>query len=404
MEREHMKTSKTTLQKPDVDGKKTEKRMEKDTPSSAKAIIMSAIGIVIVIALVVGIAVENFKPREIMTINKQKVTMGESMYYLYTAEAQGNYMNSFYQQIYGQSYWDMQDQQTGQTYRESAKTQAQQQIEMYNILYKEAVKAGYKVNEEDKKSAKKEVKQIRKNLSFEQKNKTGMTKGALTKAVEKKYCVDRYKKDIIDGFDIDDKKIRDGVKKADFRQYDVQYYSIAKQTQDKDGKTVDVDKETLKLYKAELEELAKRAGTEDFDGLTPDAVKVTKEANASSSDETPETPEASKDKDAKKYYSQFNANGKFVAGDGTFTTDVEKILKKMDNNEISKVIETKEYLYLVKMVNNNDDEAYETEVKNQISTEENNQFNDWYEKLTKKYTVKMNYKVWDEVTIGEVIA
>ncbi len=399
-----MKTSKTTLQNPNVDGKKAGKKMEKDAPTSLKAIIMSAIGIVIVIALVVGMAVENFKPREIMSINKEKVTMGDAMYYLYTAEAQGNYMNSFYQQLYGQSYWDMQDQQTGQTYRESAKTQVEQQIQMYTILYKEAVKAGYKVNEEDKKSAKKDVKQIRKNLSFEQRNKTGMTKGALTKAIEKKYCADRYKKDIIDGFDIDDKKIRDGVKKEEFRQYDVQYYSVSTKTQDKEGKTVDVDKETVKLYKAELEELAKRAKTEDFDALTPNAVEVTKEANSSSSDETPEPTKEAKDKDAKKYYSQFNANGKFVVGDGTFTTDVEKVLKKMDNNEVSQVIETKENLYLVKMMNNNDDEAYENEVKNQITTEENNQFSTWYDKLLKKYTIKINAKEWDDVTIGEVIA
>ena len=182
-----MKTSKTTLQKPDVDGKKNLKKMEKDTPTNLKAVIMSAIGIVLVVALVVGMAVENFKPKEIMSINKEKVTLGDAMYYLYTAEAQGNYMDSFYRQLYGQSYWDMQDEQTGQSYRDTAKLQAEQAIEQYFILYKEAVKAGYKVNSEDKKSAEKDVKEIRKNLTFEQKNKTGMTKGALTKALEKKY-------------------------------------------------------------------------------------------------------------------------------------------------------------------------------------------------------------------------
>ena len=400
-----MKTSKTTLQKPDVDGKKNLKKMEKDTPTNLKAVIMSAIGIVLVVALVVGMAVENFKPKEIMSINKEKVTLGDAMYYLYTAEAQGNYMDSFYRQLYGQSYWDMQDEQTGQSYRDTAKLQAEQAIEQYFILYKEAVKAGYKVNSEDKKSAEKDVKEIRKNLTFEQKNKTGMTKGALTKALEKKYCADRFKQDTIDGFDIDDQKIRDGVKKEKFRQYDVQYYKVDTQTQDKDGNTVDVDKETKALYKAELEELAKRAATEDFDSLTPNAVQVTKEANSASSDETPEeSPEASEDKDAKKYYSNFTADGKFVVGDGTFTTEVEKILKKMDNGEVSDVIEADGAYYLVKMINNNDDEAYETEVKNQISTKENEEFNTWYEKVFENYTIKLNGKVWDDIQMGSVIA
>lgn len=403
MERKYMKTSKTTLQKTDVDGKKPVKRMEKDAPSSVKAIVMSAIGIVLVIAMVVGMCIENFKPKTIMTIDGDKVTMKDAMYYLYTTEAQGNYMDMMYRS-YGSSYWDMQDQTTGQTYRESAKTQAQSTIQQYEILYKEAVKAGYKVNSEDKKSAQKDVKQIRSNLSFEQKNKTGMTKGALTKAIEKKYCADRYKQDIIDGFDIDDQKIRDGVKKADFRQYDVQYYTISTKTQDKEGKTVDVDDETKKLYKAELEELAKRAKTEDFDSLTPNAVEVTKEAKASAEPEDKKDDKKKDKKEETKYYSTFNAEGKFVAGDGTFTTKVEKVLKKMDNDQISDVIEGEDAYYLVKMVNNNDDEAYENEVKNQISTEENNQFNTWYSDVESKHKVKIVQKEWDGITMGSIIA
>lgn len=400
-----MKTSKTTLQKTNVDSKNL-KKMEKDAPTNLKVIIMSAIGIVLVIALVVVMALENFAPKTIMTINKDKITMSDAIYYLYTAEAQGNYMDSLYSQIYGQSYWDMQD-DSGATYRETAKNQAEQAIEQYTILYKEAVKAGYKVTDEDKKSAAKDVKQIRKNLTFEQKNKPGLTKGALTKALERKYCADRYKQDVIDGFDIDDQKIRDGVKKADFRQYDVQYYSIPTTTTDKDGKQVDVSKDKIAEYKAELQELADRAKTEDFDSLTPNAIEMSKEANSSSSDETADTeesPEASQDADAKTYTSQFTANGKFVAGDGTFTTGVEKVLKKMNNDEVSDVIVGDGNLYLVKMVNNNDDEAYETEVKNQITTEENKQFDEWYQKIVKDYSIEVNAKVWDEIVIGQVVA
>lgn len=404
-----MKTNKTTLKNSDVDGKKNLKVMEKERkPLNISALIMCSLGAILVIAMIVGVAVENFKPRVAMTISKEKVTMSDAMYYLYTTEMQGNYMDSMYRQFYGQSYWDMQDEQTGLTYRDTAKQQAEQTIELYNILYREAVKAGYKVTKEDSKKAAKEVKEIRKNLSFEQKNKTGLTKGALTKALEKKYVADRFKQDTIDGFDIDDKKIRDGVKKADFRQYDVQYYSIPTQTQNDKNETVDVDKKTLEKYKAELEELAERAKTEDFDSLTPEAVKITKEANSPSSDdakeESDDSKEESEDKDKDKYKSNFTADGKFVVGDGTFTTDVENVLKKMNNGEVSKVIEGKGYLYLVKMVNNNDDEAYETEVKNQITTEENKQFDTWYQDVFKKYTVSINSKVWDGVKIGEITA
>ena len=56
------------------------------------------------------------------------------------------------------------------------------------------------------------------------------------------------------------------------------------------------------------------------------------------------------------------------------------------------------------MINNNDDEAYETEVKNQISTKENEEFNTWYEEVFKNYTIKLNGKVWDDIQMGSVIA
>ena len=76
----------------------------------------------------------------------------------------------------------------------------------------------------------------------------------------------------------------------------------------------------------------------------------------------------------------------------------------MDNDQISDVIEGEDAYYLVKMVNNNDDEAYENEVKNQISTEENNQFNTWYSDVESKHKVKIVQKEWDGITMGSIIA
>lgn len=394
-----MNTSKTTLKKTDVDGKKPIKKAGEGSHTSMKAIILGAIAVAIVIALIVGISLENLKPQLVMTINDDKVYMSDAAYYIYEAEAQGSYMDQIYQAYYGSSYWDMTD-DSGVANRDSAKANLETTIEQYEILYKEAVAAGYKINDEDKESAASDVKSIRKNFTLEMKNMTGLTKKAMTSVLEKKYCADRYKQDIIDGFDIDDQKIRDGVNYDEHKQYDIQYYMISTTSYDDEGNSVEADADTKAAYKAELEELAKRAATEDFDSLTPNAIEVTAEAEATATPDTTASPEATTDPDAPVYNSTFTADGKFVAGDGTFTTDFEDIVTKMDNDAVSDVIETESGYYLVKMINNNDDEAYEEEVKNQIANEENTQFDSWYQDLVGNYTITINDEVWNDITMG----
>lgn len=386
-----MSTSKNT----DSNNSKVMKQQSSGPAIGLKGIIFGGIAVVLVIAMIVVMALENFKPRLVMTVGDEKVYMDDAMYYIYQTEANYSFYDQFYRSYYGSSYWDITG-DSGVSNRESAKTEVQQAIQMSNVLYQEAVKAGYKVNDDDKKKAAKDVKDIRKNLSLEAKNKTGLTKGALTKAIEKRNCVDRYKQDIIDGFDIDDQKIRDGVKKEDFRQYDVQYYFISTKSYDDEGKEKKLDKKTLEKYKAEMEELAQKAKTEDFGKLTPEAEKATKEAaeDAAAKDDSKE--------EKSKYNSTYTADGKFVVGDNTFTSDVEEVLTKLENDQISDVIEAEDGYYLVKMINNNDDEAYENEVKNQISTEETNKFNEWYGEKSKDYKITMNNKVWDDVVMGNM--
>ena len=403
-----MNTSKTTLKKTDVDKKKAPKKLGSDGSgaSNLKWIITGGIAIVVVIGLIIGISIENFKPSLLMTVNDKKVYMDDVMYYVYNTESSYSYMDQIYQAYYGTSYWD-QSSESGVSNRDSAKLELEQTIEAYEILYKEAVDAGYKINDEDKENAKSDVKSIRDALTLEQKNQLGMSKKALTSTLEKKYCADRYKQDIIDGFDIDDEEIHEGVSYDDFRQYDIQYYEISKQTYDEEGNPVDVDDETLKLYKEELEGLAERAKTEDFDSLTPQAVEAVKEleeAEASSepADDTEDSEDAETE-DEVKYNANFTADGNFVVGNGNFTTDFEDAVKTMKNDEISKVIETETSLYLVKMINNDDDEAYEAEVENQITSKENEEFEAWYEDIFAKYTITLNEKVWDSLELGSVI-
>lgn len=389
-----MNGSKTTL-KGDAN-KKVMQANGSGFATSTKTIVMVVVAAILIIAIIGGLIYDNFKPRTEFTIDGEKVTMTDLMYYAYQAEAQYSYMDQIYQQFYGSSYWDMTSQSdSSKTNREAAKEELVNTYKQIYVLYQQALDKGYKINAKDKKTAEKEVKSTRKNLSMAQKGLAGLTKGSLTKVLQMKACAERYKQDLIDSFDIDDDKLIAGVKKADYRQYDVQYYSIPITSTNSKGKETKASKKDLAAYEKELTELAEKAKTEDFDKLTPQA------KNSSKSDDAKAT--ATPDKDNGGYKSTFTSDGKFVAGDGTFTTDVEKVLKKMKNDEISTVIKGKSAYYLVKMTNNNDSEAYDQQCKKVVQDEETSKFNDWYDKLKDKYKVKMNDKEWDKLTMGEIV-
>ena len=79
-------------------------------------------------------------------------------------------------------------------------------------------------------------------------------------------------------------------------------------------------------------------------------------------------------------------------------------IKKMNNDQVS-FFESDKAFFLVKMINNNDPEAYDNEVKNKISTEENNRYQTYYdETLKKQYKFKVQSYWKSRVTIGGITA
>ena len=76
---------------------------------NVKAIVAGAIAVVLVIAMIVGIAVEQLKPSLFMTIDGDKLYDKDLMYFVYQTESQYNYMDALYRQFYGTGYWDQAD-------------------------------------------------------------------------------------------------------------------------------------------------------------------------------------------------------------------------------------------------------------------------------------------------------
>ena len=93
----------------------------------------------------------------------------------------------------------------------------------------------------------------------------------------------------------------------------------------------------------------------------------------------------------------------YVTRVGVNTENARTLIKSMSNDEVSDLIETDDAFYIVKMINNDDPEAYDNEVKNKISSEENSQFSTYYnDTLKKQYKFKVQAYWKDIVNIGSV--
>ena len=81
-----------------------------------------------------------------------------------------------------------------------------------------------------------------------------------------------------------------------------------------------------------------------------------------------------------------------------------KKVKKMKNGSVSEAFldDDTGYYVLMKMIDNNSDEAYKTACDNAITTAQNEAYNTWYEKEQEAYEIEINSEIWSDVTIGTV--
>ncbi len=357
--------------------KETEKRKLDSVPRNinVRAIVLGTIGVILTIAVCVVIAFEQLYQPVLLTINGDKYRLNDVRYYIFSREYQGFTTEYSYQSYMNMSYWDqVVDEETGDTNLDQVKAQTWDDIVKNEILYKEAVKQGYSVTDEDKTNVQTVISNTKENLDSAILRSNGFTDSALTAILQKLEVASRFQQDTIDSFDIDDDAIKDGFNYEDYHQYGIGVFKIQKTKTNEDNKTEDVPEEELKAALEKLEGLKdKIASAEDLSTVLGE-------------DETAIT------------YSSEN-----ITKDTT--TYGKKNLKKimqMKNGEMTDMIEREDAYYLIKMVNNKVTESYDSAVSNAISAEETSQFDDYYEKLEKEYTVEKNDNEWDALDFGYI--
>lgn len=336
--------------------------------------IFIGIGVLAVIVICILVGYDQMHRKLILTVNDEKIYLDEMGYNIYEAEASIPFYDSMYQQFYGANYLDYEE-EDGYTNREKMSQEILNQTTQMEVLCQEAAKANFAMTDEDKTEARTKADEVMKNITVKQKLKEGLSEKAILALLEKQVFADRYKASIIAGLGIDYDGIKKGISKKDYKQYDIQYYQIDTVTENEAGESVPVSAEEKTQALTKMQTLLTTINASDkFEDLV----------NAEDEKET----------------ITFNGEGSFIEKDGIFDEEVDKKIKKMQNGTVSEILEGKSGYYIVKMINNNSTESYEQEIETQTTKAEEEAFSGEYEKMLENYTIKVNDKEWDKITIG----
>lgn len=355
--------------------------------TSSKNKILLGLGLAAIIILCAGVCYMQLRPRAILKVTgtnasgssvTRTVYMKEAVYNIYLVEAQYNGYESLYQQMYGTTYWEMEDvDEAGRNGASAAKKSVMDSIKQREILCMEAEKLGYTLTDEEKKACADEVKTAIEGMADGQKKIAGLDEKSLTGVFEKNALAEKYRQVILSESGIDREALKATVKKEDYRQYSLQYYKVSNKTGSGDEQT-DVTDEQKKLNLENMEALKEKAATaEDFSKLL--------EENDTTGIQGPQSQDlVAKDMDDSSF----------------LTSKLRKKLIKMNNDEISDVIEGEDGYYLIKMVNNDDSEAYDQECESIISAEETKLFNERYEQIAPGYSTEVQSYWKGRVKLG----
>lgn len=345
------------------------------TAVNIKAAVLITIGVILTIIVCALVAFDQLYQPVLLTINGDKYRLNDVRYYIFSQEYQGFQNESIYQNYMNSSFWDqVVDEETGKTNLDQSKEQTLSNIIRTEVLYKEAVKQGYSINDEDKEEAENNLSSMKENVSSSIIKNNGFSDSYLRKVLQKVALISRFQQDTVDSFDIDDDAIKEGIDYEDYHQYEIGVFSVRKTTIDENNETKELSKKELKEAYDKLEALK-------------DTVKASEELDKVLSEE----------EETVTYTSE-----KITEDSTTYGKKNVKKIIKMENGDMMDIIETDDAYYLIKMINNKATESYDSAVSSAISTEENSQFETYYTDLQKEYTIKESEEEWEDLNFGYI--
>lgn len=312
----------------------------------------------------------------VVTIDDKKIKMKEMMYYIFQSEQEGNYYESVYQSFEGaeQGFWDS-EYEKGKTNREAVKDETMDACVLYELFGKKAKEEGYTLTKNETESAKTDAEEMLKSLTDKQKKTMGLTVDDITNIQKNILLGNKYYEKIMKGIKVDEKAAKETVDKEKFRQYDVDYIYIPTVNYDEEYNPVEfTEDEKNKAYDKMKELLPKAMKGREFDELV-----------------------------GKKETELESGSISFTKGDNLYGEDFEETALELKKGEVAdKIIEGEDGYYIIKMVNDNSNESYESEVENAIINAKNEAFQKEFEKIKKEHKIEINSTVWDSIELGTI--
>ena len=368
-----------------------EEQKDKSSYGNKMKIVIAAsiIGVVlgIIIAYVLWGRTSTFDKNKkdnkaILTVGDCMYTYEELMYYIYCEEEVASIYEDFYTQFYGDeySYMDEVDEETGLTGQQTAKNAVIKSAKKDLVWYQEALKEGIVLSEEDKETAKKQYDEFCSALSQQQKEVEGMGKELLS-YFEKQQVIEQYKNILLEKAEFDYDEIVATVDKNENRQYKYEFYEFYKT----DENDLPYEKSKIKEYKEVLTQIAEQVGPDtELESLIPEGYEDIIYCD--------EDYVVSEDKeDYQEDYGVYKG------------TDIDEILRNLENGQMSPVLET-EYSYIVfRMNNNNSTEYYDEIVEEEVTKVQNKIYNTAYKNSKSSYNMVVNKSKWNKIKLGNII-
>lgn len=344
--------------------------------------IFIGVAVILAVIMIAYIVWENHHTKYLVEIDGEKYTLENMMYDVAEIEGIYDYMAEFYAQLGYTNYWNM-ELEEGLTVRDEAREKCMDTFIEESILYKEAAEAGYAVNDEDKKEAQNVYESyVNEEDTEESEEILGYTKDEFITLLEQKAMATRYKEDLKEAYNITEDDVKADVDKEAYRQYDIEYFSISIEETDAEDTVTPVSDEEKEIRYAKLEAVLEQAGSGDWS-------KVIEEES--------EEEETDEETDAVTY----DSDG-FIEDESNFDEETTQIIMAMENGEVSDIMEIDGSYYVIRMINNNSAERYESEIKDAISELEETRFEEDYSAIKEKHQIEIYEKEWKRVQLGEI--
>ncbi len=300
----------------------------------------------------------------VVTIDDEDIYLNEAMYYIYMVEANFGMM-------IGLDYWDtlVDDERT---FADTTKEYVMDSLVDMHILALEGEKAGLEISPEYDTQLKASAVEFYNSMSDEIVDITGLNEQSIYEIVAKNYIGSMQQNFMINDLDIDSEAIAAEYDREELRQYNTEFLQIPFVSIDEEGNQVELTDEEKATAKETLEKvLTEIESGKTFDEIIEEYEDITKRTS------------------------------NFAIGTNAVNIKYEEAAIKLENDEITKeVIETDNSYYIIKMIDNNSDEYYNSIISDAISQKQQELFQEQLDEIKENYTITTNEAVWDTVKLG----